>query len=250
MNAPILDIRNLGKSYAASKKAVNGLSLRIEAGDIFGFIGKNGAGKTTTLRAVCGILPFEEGDILVDGISVKTDPVAVKRQLAYVPDNPDLYDFLTGSQYLNWMADLFEVPLPVRQEAIARYGQALEMTDRLGELISSYSHGMKQKLAMMGGFIHQPRLFLMDEPFVGLDPQAVRRVRQIIQDFCRQGSAVFFSTHILEVAEKLCNKVAIIRGGQLVAAGPTQQVRGQSSLEDVFMEVMGQPGLDEADSHA
>ncbi|NLW77796.1 MAG: ABC transporter ATP-binding protein [Ruminococcaceae bacterium] len=235
---PILDIRGFSKSYDGKVMAVENLSLTIEPGDIYGFIGKNGAGKTTTLRAAAGILRFDIGDMLVDGTSIKADPLACKRKIAYIPDNPDLYEFLTGRQYLDFVADLFEIAGDERGQRIEHYARALDLSDRLHDLISSYSHGMKQKLAMIGGFIHRPVLFLMDEPFVGLDPEAVVRVRQIIRDFCAQGSAVFFSTHVLEVAEKLCNKVAVIKDGRLVAAGATDQVRGQASLEEYFLEAM------------
>ena len=235
---PILDIRGFSKSYDGKVMAVDNLSLTIEPGDIYGFIGKNGAGKTTTLRAAAGILRFDIGDMLVDGTSIKADPLACKRKIAYIPDNPDLYEFLTGRQYLDFVADLFEIAGDERGQRIEHYARALDLSDRLHDLISSYSHGMKQKLAMIGGFIHRPVLFLMDEPFVGLDPEAVVRVRQIIRDFCAQGSAVFFSTHVLEVAEKLCNKVAVIKDGRLVAAGATDQVRGQASLEEYFLEAM------------
>lgn len=235
---PILDIRGFSKSYDGKVMAVENLSLTIEPGDIYGFIGKNGAGKTTTLRAAAGILRFDTGDMLVDGTSIKADPLACKRKIAYIPDNPDLYEFLTGRQYLDFVADLFEIAVDERGQRIEHYARALDLSDRLHDLISSYSHGMKQKLAMIGGFIHRPVLFLMDEPFVGLDPEAVVRVRQIIRDFCAQGSAVFFSTHVLEVAEKLCNKVAVIKDGRLVAAGATDQVRGQASLEEYFLEAM------------
>ena len=235
---PILDIRGFSKSYDGKVMAVDNLSLTIEPGDIYGFIGKNGAGKTTTLRAAAGILRFDIGDMLVDGTSIKADPLACKRKIAYIPDNPDLYEFLTGRQYLDFVADLFEIAVDERGQRIEHYARALDLSDRLHDLISSYSHGMKQKLAMIGGFIHRPVLFLMDEPFVGLDPEAVVRVRQIIRDFCAQGSAVFFSTHVLEVAQKLCNKVAVIKEGRLIAAGPTDQVRGQGSLEEYFLEAM------------
>jgi len=235
---PILDIRGFSKSYDGKVMAVENLSLTIEPGDIYGFIGKNGAGKTTTLRAAAGILRFDTGDMLVDGTSIKADPLACKRKIAYIPDNPDLYEFLTGRQYLDFVADLFEIAGDERGQRIEHYARALDLSDRLHDLISSYSHGMKQKLAMIGGFIHRPVLFLMDEPFVGLDPEAVVRVRQIIRDFCAQCSAVFFSTHVLEVAEKLCNKVAVIKDGRLVAAGATDQVLGQASLEEYFLEAM------------
>lgn len=238
MAVPILEITNLTKTFPGGITAVDNVSLTIHAGDIYGFIGKNGAGKTTTLRAVAGILRFDAGSIRVDGISVADDPVACKRRIAYIPDNPDLYEFLTGTQYLNYLADVFEVPRQERTTRIEQYGEALDMMDRLGDLISTYSHGMKQKLAMMGGFLHAPRLFLMDEPFVGLDPEAVVRVRRIIRDFCQSGSAVFFSTHILEVAEKLCNKIAMIKDGRLMASGDTAAVRGDQSLEEFFLEVM------------
>ncbi|MGI6635646.1 MAG: ABC transporter ATP-binding protein [Christensenellales bacterium] len=234
----MLEITNLTKTFPGGITAVDNVSLTIHAGDIYGFIGKNGAGKTTTLRAVAGILRFDAGSIRVDGISVADDPVACKRRIAYIPDNPDLYEFLTGTQYLNYLADVFEVPRQDHTTRIEQYGEALDLTGRLSDLISTYSHGMKQKLAMMGGFLHAPRLFLMDEPFVGLDPEAVVRVRRIIRDFCQGGSAVFFSTHILEVAEKLCNKIAMIKDGRLMASGDTAAVRGDQSLEEFFLEVM------------
>ena len=234
----ILSIKGFSKIYSGSVKAVDDLNLMVEAGDIYGFIGKNGAGKTTTLRAVAGILRYDTGEILIDGLSIQEEPVLCKKKIAYIPDNPDLYEFLTGRQYLNFIADLFEIPKQVRQERSDYYLNALDLQDRVQDLISSYSHGMKQKLAMIGGFIHQPLLFLMDEPFVGLDPEAVVKVRKIIQDFCREGSAVLFSTHVLEVAQKLCNKVAIIKAGKLIASGETGLVRGKESLEDYFLEVM------------
>lgn len=234
----ILSIEGFSKSYSGKVKAVDNLSLTVEPGDIYGFIGKNGAGKTTTLRAVAGILRFDEGEIYINGLSVRRDALACKKQLAYIPDNPDLYEFLTGSQYLNFIADLFELPSAIRQERIEYYVEALDLSDRIRDLISAYSHGMKQNLAMIGGFIHRPALFLMDEPFVGLDPEAVVRVRQMIQEFCREGSAVLFSTHVLEVAEKLCNKVALIKQGRLIAAGATDELRGARSLEAFFLEAM------------
>lgn len=234
----ILEIEGFSKSYSGKTRAVDSLNLRLEAGDICGFIGKNGAGKTTTLRAIAGILRFQEGEIRIDGVSVREDPLACKKKIAYIPDNPDLYEFLTGAQYLNFIADLFELPPEVRRERIAYYLEALDLTSRAQDLISSYSHGMKQKLAMIGGFIHRPLLFLMDEPFVGLDPEAVVRVRRMIQEFCREGSAVLFSTHVLEVAEKLCSKVAIIRQGRLIASGPTDEVRDGQTLESRFLEAM------------
>lgn len=238
MAIPILEIRGLTKTFPGGITAVDNLSLTIAGGDVYGFIGKNGAGKTTTLRAAAGILRFDSGEIRVDGIPVKEDPVACKKKIAYIPDNPDLYDYLTGAQFLTYLADVFEVAAGDRKTRIQTYGDALDLTGRLNDLIGTYSHGMKQKLAMIGGFLHAPRLFLMDEPFVGLDPEAVVRVRQIIRDFIAGGSAVFFSTHILEVAEKLCNKVAMIKEGRLIASGETAQVRGDQTLEDYFLEVM------------
>jgi len=234
----ILSIDGLTKSYGGKVRAVDQLSLTVEPGDIFGFIGKNGAGKTTTLRAVAGILRYDMGEILIDGVSLKDEPVLCKQKLAYIPDNPDLYEFMTGRQYLDFMADIFRIPKQARLERSEHYLKALDLGDRVQDLISSYSHGMKQKLAMIGGFIHEPLLFLMDEPFVGLDPEAVVKVRQIIKDFCKRGSAVLFSTHVLEVAQKLCNKVAIIKEGSLIAAGDMDAVRGKKSLEDYFLEAM------------
>ena len=234
----ILNISGFTKVYSGQVKAVDNLSLQVEAGDVYGFIGKNGAGKTTTLRAAAGILRYDIGEILIDGVSLKDNPVLCKKKMGYIPDNPDLYEFLTGRQYLNFLADLFEIPKSIREERCEHYLQILDLEDRVQDLISSYSHGMKQKLAMIGGFIHEPLLFLMDEPFVGLDPEAVVKVRQIIQDFCRQGSAVLFSTHVLEVAQKICNKVAIIKEGKLIAAGATSEIRGKDSLEDYFLEAM------------
>ena len=234
----MLKIEHLSKTYGdKKKKAVDDLSLHIRPGEIYGFIGHNGAGKTTTLKACCGILKFDEGDILVNGVSVKQDPLACKRQLAYIPDNPDLYEFLTGIQYLNFVADIYGVPAGARQERIARYADALELTGDLAQKINAYSHGMKQKLAVIAALIHEPKLLLMDEPFVGLDPKAAHTVKQIMRTFCDEGGAIFFSTHVLEVAEKLCDKVAIIRQGKLVIAGDTETVRGDESLEDVFLEL-------------
>ena len=234
----ILSIKGFSKIYSGSVKAVDDLNLTVEAGDIYGFIKNNGASNTTILRAVAGVLRYDKGEILIDGVSIKDEPVLCKKKIAYIPDNPDLYEFLTGRQYLNFIADLFEIPKLERQKRSDYYLEALDLQERVHDLISSYSHGMKQKLAMIGGFIHQPLLFLMDEPFVGLDPEAVVKVRQIIHDFCREGSAVLFSTHVLEVAQKLCNKVAIIKEGRLVAAGDTDTVRGKDSLEDYFLEAM------------
>ena len=232
----MLEIQHFTKRYG-KKTAVDDLSLTIQAGEICAFIGHNGAGKTTTLKACCGILPFEEGDILVDGISVRRDPVACKRKIAYLPDNPDLYEFMTGTKYLNFIADVFRVPSGQREGRIRDYAERLELTDDLAQPISSYSHGMKQKLAVISALLHQPRLILMDEPFVGLDPKATHVLKGLMADLCAQGSAIFFSTHVLEVAERLCHKVAIIKNGKLVAAGAMEEVKGDQSLEDVFLEL-------------
>ena len=234
----ILTIENLTKTYPGGKRAVDNLNLRVEAGDIYGFIGHNGAGKTTTIRAAVGVMEFDEGEIRIDGHSVKEEPVLCKSLTAYIPDNPDLYEHLTGIQYLNFIADIFGVASGEREERIRRYGDRLELTANLGDLIASYSHGMKQKLAIISAFLHEPRLLVLDEPFVGLDPQAAFRLKEMMHELCRQGGAIFFSTHVLDVAEKLCNKVAIIRGGRLVASGPIDEIRGDSSLEEVFLEVV------------
>mgnify|MGYP000997703314 CR=1 FL=1 len=233
----MLTITNFSKRYKGGKKAVDGLNLTVEAGDIFGFIGHNGAGKTTTIRAIAGVLDFEEGDIRVDGVSVKEDPVACKRLLAYIPDNPDLYDHLTGIQYLNFIGDIYGVGKAEREERIQRYADALELTASLGDLISAYSHGMKQKLAIISALLHEPRLLILDEPFVGLDPKASHTLKELMHELCGRGGAIFFSTHVLDVAEKLCNKVAIIKEGRLIAAGTTESVKGDQSLEDVFLEL-------------
>ena len=235
----MLTISGLTKTYG-SKTAVDKLSLHIAPGEICGFIGHNGAGKTTTLKACCGILQFDAGEIRVGGISVREDPVTVKQMLAYIPDNPNLYDFLTGHQYLNFVADIYGVSPADRQKRIQYYGELLGMTDDLALPISDCSHGMKQKVALISALIHKPKLILMDEPFVGLDPVASHQLKQVMQKHCEDGGAIFFSTHVLEVAEKLCHKVAIIKGGQLVASGTMDEVRGQSSLEKVFLELEGQ----------
>ena len=232
----MLEIRHFSKSYGR-KLAVDDLSLTIRAGEICAFIGHNGAGKTTTLKACCGILPFEKGDILVDGISIRENPLACKREIAYLPDNPDLYEFMTGVKYLNFIADVFGVPGEQREQRIRDYAGRLELTGDLGQPISSYSHGMKQKLAVISALLHRPKLMLMDEPFVGLDPKATHVLKGLMADLCAQGSAIFFSTHVLEVAERLCHKVAIIKGGKLVAAGDMETVKGDQSLEDVFLEL-------------
>ena len=232
----MLYIQHLTKRYG-EKKAVDDLSLHIAPGEIYGFIGHNGAGKTTTLKAVVGILPFEEGEITINGVSVKTDPLTCKRQLAYIPDNPDLYDYMTGSKYLNFIADIFSVGAEERQERIHKYADLFELTDDLAQPIAAYSHGMKQKLAIISAWLHQPKLIIMDEPFVGLDPKASHTLKGMMREVCDQGGAIFFSTHVLEVAEKLCDKVAIIKGGRLIRAGTMEEVKGDDSLEEVFLEL-------------
>lgn len=233
----MLQIEHFTKEYG-NKIAVNDLSLEIRSGEIFGFIGHNGAGKTTTIKAVAGILPFQKGEIRVDGISVRENPLECKKRMAYIPDNPDLYEFLSGIQYLNFIADIFQVPKREREERIGKYGDLFGLTGDLGSTVSTYSHGMKQKLALISAFVHAPRLLVLDEPFVGLDPQAAFRLKEMMHELCEQGGAIFFSTHVLEVAEKLCNRIAIIRRGRLVACGPTEEIRGDSSLEEVFLEVV------------
>lgn len=234
----MLRIINLSKSYSKGKKAVENVSLEVKPGEIFGFIGHNGAGKTTTIKCVVGILEFEEGEILVNGISVKKDPINCKKIMAYIPDNPDLYEALTGIQYLNFIADIYEISKEERELLIKKYSDALEITQNLGDLISSYSHGMKQKLALISALIHKPKMLILDEPFVGLDPKAAHTLKGFMRELCDNGGAIFFSTHVLEVAEKLCDKVAIIKGGKIVAAGTTEEVRGDGSLEEIFMELI------------
>lgn len=234
----MLSIVNFSKSYKGGKKAVDNLTLEINSGDIFGFIGHNGAGKTTTIRAIAGVLDFDEGDILIDGVSIKKNPVHCKKVIAYIPDNPDLYEHLTGIGYLNFIGDIYEVGKSERREAIEKYADAFELTKNLGDSISSYSHGMKQKLAIISALIHKPKLMILDEPFVGLDPKASHTLKGIMAELCSEGGAIFFSTHVLEVAEKLCNKIGIIKEGKLVAFGSTEKVKGDSSLEDVFMELI------------
>ena len=235
----MLEIKTLTKKYG-DKVAVDNLSLHIMPGEIYGFIGHNGAGKTTTIKACTGILKFEEGDILIDGVSIKENPLECKRNIAYIPDNPDLYDFMTGMGYLNFIADIFAVPEEVRNELIDKYADAFEIKDNLGQLISEYSHGMKQKLAIISAWIHEPKLIIMDEPFVGLDPKASHILKQMMRKMCDEGGAIFFSTHVLEVAEKLCDKVAIIKGGKLIRSGTMDAVKGDDSLEDVFLELEGE----------
>ena len=231
----VLEIKNYSKTYNGTKKAADDILITVESGDIYGFIGHNGAGKSTTIRAVVGVLDFTDGDIFIDGHSVKNDPIECKKITAYIPDNPDLYENLTGIQYLNFIADIFGVDTATRNERINDYADKLEITDALGESISSYSHGMKQKVAIIAALIHEPKLMVMDEPFVGLDPKASFMLKEIMHEMCERGSAVFFSTHVLDVAEKLCNKVAIIKEGKIITQGTMEELVGDKSLEEVFM---------------
>ena len=233
----MLQIKKLTKIYKGGKKAVSDLNLTVEAGDIYGFIGHNGAGKTTTIKCIVGIHDFDEGEILVDHMSVKENPLQCKSVMAYIPDNPDLYEYLTGIQYLNFIADIYHVSAEEREKRIREEADAFEITAALGDLISSYSQGMKQKLAIIGALIHRPKLLILDEPFVGLDPKAALVLKNKMHTLCDEGSAIFFSTHVLDVAEKLCNKVAIIREGQLIASGNMEELTKNKSLESVFMEV-------------
>lgn len=239
----MLKIDHLSKVYAGGKRAVDNLSLEVRAGELYGFIGHNGAGKTTTLRAVAGILAFEEGAITIDGHDVVREPVAAKRATAFLPDNPDLYDFLSGIKFLTFIADIYGIPGDKRQTLIKKYAQAFELEGVLGSPINSYSHGMKQKLALISAFIREPRLLILDEPFVGLDPKASFLMKEFLREICRGGGAVFFSTHVLEVAEKLCDKIAIIKDGRLVEAGRTADIVGNSSLEHVFLELEQEPDI-------
>ena len=232
----MLKIDHLTKTYG-EKKAVDDLSLHIQPGELYGFIGHNGAGKTTTLKSVVGILQFDSGEITIDGVSVKADPITCKKNIAYIPDNPDLYDFMTGMQYLNFVCDIFGVAADVRQERIQALAEGFELTADLAQPISSYSHGMKQKLAIISAWVHEPKLVVMDEPFVGLDPKAAHLMKGMMREICDRGGAIFFSTHVLEVAEKLCDKVAIIKGGRLIRAGTMEEVKGDDSLEEVFLEL-------------
>lgn len=236
----MLDIRNFSKTYRGGKRAVSGLTLAVEPGSIVGFIGHNGAGKTTTIRAIAGVLDFEEGDIFVGGHSIKREPIACKKMLAYVPDNPDLYEYLTGIQHLNFIADVFEIPSGDREERTREYAGLFSLTGNLGDSIGSYSHGMKQKLTLIGALMRDPKLLVLDEPFVGLDPVAAHVFKEQLHALCKRGGAVFFSTHVLDVAEKLCDKVAIIKDGALVAFGDTDKVRGDGSLEQLFLELIEQ----------
>lgn len=233
----MLEIKNLTKIYKGGKTAVDNLSLTVRAGDIYGFIGHNGAGKTTTIKAVVGIHDFDKGEIRVDGKDVRTQSLACKKAMAYIPDNPDIYEYLTGIQYLNFLADIYQVPAGERMERIRREAEDFGIYSVLGDLISTYSHGMRQKLALTGALIHEPKLLVLDEPFVGLDPEASLLLKRKMHAFCEKGSAIFFSTHVLEVAEKLCNRIAVISGGKLMVEGDTKELTRDKSLEDVFMEV-------------
>lgn len=233
----MLRIENLTKTYG-SKRAVSNLTLHIRPGEIYGFIGHNGAGKTTTIKACCGILDFDEGDIFIDGLSIRKEPLECKKRFAYIPDNPDLYDFLSGIKYLNFIADVYAVPKSEREERIRRYSDLFGLNSDLAQSVSSYSHGMKQKLALISAFIREPKLLMLDEPFVGLDPKASHMLKELMRDLCSRGGAIFFSTHVLEVAEKLCHKIAIIKNGKLIVSGNTDEVRGDSSLEQLFLELV------------
>ncbi len=232
----MLRIEHLTKKYG-EKKAVDDLCLHIQPGEIYGFIGHNGAGKTTTLKSIVGILQFDEGEIYIGGKSIKTDPLACKREIAYIPDNPDLYDYMTGIKYLNFIADIFGVSTSDREERIHKYTDLFELTEDLAQPIAAYSHGMKQKLSVVSAWLHNPKLIIMDEPFVGLDPKASHLLKGMMRDVCEAGGAIFFSTHVLEVAEKLCDKVAIIKSGKLIRSGTMEEVKGDESLEDVFLEL-------------
>ena len=234
----MLKISNYTKIYGKDKKACDNVSLNVESGDIFGFIGHNGAGKSTTIRAVVGVMDFDEGTIEIDGHNIKTDPMACKKVTAYIPDNPDLYENLTGIQYLNFVADAFGISREEREKRINDYAKRFEIEDALKNLISSYSHGMKQKVAIIGALIHNPKLLVMDEPFVGLDPKAAFTLKEIMHEMCSNGSAVFFSTHVLDVAERLCNRIAIIKKGQIIANGTMEELIGDKSLEEVFLEAV------------
>ena len=234
----MLRIEHLSKTYKGGKRAVDDLSLEVHAGDIFGFIGHNGAGKTTAIRSIVGVLQFEQGEIYIDGKSIKKNPIECKQELAYIPDNPDLYGNLTGIKYLNFIGDIYRVPAEIRRQRIERYAGIFDLTGDLGSLISSYSHGMKQKLAIISALIHEPKLLVLDEPFVGLDPKAAFDVKEIMNEMCDRGCAIFFSTHVLETAEKLCNRIGIIKQGKLVTCGDMETVKGDASLEDVFMELI------------
>ena len=234
----MLKIEHLTKKYG-DKVAVDDLNIEIKSGEIYGFIGHNGAGKTTTLKACCGILPFEEGNITINGLSIKDNPIECKKIMAYIPDNPDLYGYMTANKYLNFICDIYQIDKSQRKQLINKYADLVELTNDLGQTINGYSHGMKQKLALIAALIHDPKLIIMDEPFVGLDPKAAHEVKQLMRNICDNGGAIFFSTHVLEVAEKLCDKVAIIKNGKLIKEGLVNEVIGDDSLEDVFLELEG-----------
>ena len=238
----MLKIEHLTKTFG-EKKAVDDLTLHIAPGEIYGFIGHNGAGKTTTLRSIAGIQQFDQGEILIHGLSIKTDPLECKRQMAYIPDNPDLYEYMSGIKYLNFVADVFGVSPQDRQERIRDYADRFELTQDLAQPVAAYSHGMQQKLAIISAWLHAPRLILMDEPFVGLDPKAAHLLKEMMREVCDEGGAIFFSTHVLEVAEKLCDKVAIIKQGQLIRSGTMEEVKGDDSLEEVFLELEGEEDI-------
>lgn len=241
MNA-VLEIRHYGKMYGNGKKAADNVNITVQPGEIYGFIGHNGAGKTTTIRAVVGVLDFVEEEILINGHSIKKEPIVCKAQTAYIPDNPDIYDFLTGMQYLDYMGAVFQVDTQTKKQRIQKYAELLGMTEDLGELIGNYSHGMKQKIVLIGAFLHEPKLLVLDEPFVGLDPEASFHLKEMMRELCAKGSAIFFSTHVLDVAEKLCHKVAIIKEGRIIAQGTMEEVKGSQSLEEAFLEVVEHEG--------
>ena len=245
----MLQINNLTKIYG-EKKAVDNLSLHIKAGEMYAFIGHNGAGKTTTIKSVCGLLNFDNGEILIDGISIKENPIECKRKIAYLPDNPDLYEFMSGIKYLNFIADIYGIDKKERQESIKKYSDMFGLTSDLAQPISAYSHGMKQKLALISALIHKPKLLVMDEPFVGLDPKASYLLNEEMKQICENGGAIFFSTHVLEVAEKICNKIAIIKDGKLVVQGDMNEVKGDTSLENIFLELEGQGDFKVGDNNA
>ena len=243
----ILDIRHYSKTYGEGKKAADDVTISVESGDICGFIGHNGAGKSTTIRAAVGVLDFSEGEIYIDGHSVKDEPIECKKVTAYIPDNPDIYENLTGIQYLNFVADVFGIGAADREERIRKYADMFEITDALGDLISSYSHGMKQKVAIISALIHEPKLMVLDEPFVGLDPKASFTLKEIMREMCGKGMAIFFSTHVLDVAEKLCNKIAIIKQGRIIESGTIEELTEGHSLEEAFLETVDAPESEAAD---
>lgn len=235
----MLKINNLRKVYKGGKVAVNKVSLNVDRGDVYGFIGHNGAGKSTTIKCIVGILDFDDGDIYIDGKSIKENPLECKKSFAYLPDNPDLYDYMTGMQYLEFIGNVFKLPKGEMKSLISKYAEAFEINENLGDLISSYSHGMKQKLAIVSALIHKPKIMIMDEPFVGLDPKAAYVLKCAMSEICKAGGAIFFSTHVLDVAQKLCNKIAIIKDGKLIVSGKTEEVLGDKSLEEIFLEQEG-----------